>query len=568
MRRPRGRLAVWGARLSISLVWLPVLVVGASSHLARRTRPGIPEYPQVARVTAQMAEGAALLPAEGAERAEASPRAAVLGLTRAEVTSGVPSLAVLAEAVPHRPGPPAGLLAGSRSFLPHSSGPAPEPVAPLTELAHSVSQPPPAAASAPSLAPAPSLALVPTPEPHARPRPVPPAVSGPPNISQQALPTPRARAPRTDSRLRASEALAAAWAEQNVRSVRFDAGYYYGTGKSMRQLADDLTRSWAEKGVNLIYYYAYNRVYGARYRTSYPGNIMEDFGRQDLLTYMLQSAHSRGLKVIAWFYGPQHKRIWETHPKWREKTADGRDYRPTADSYYLCVRNPEVVKWWLGFIDDILVHYPDLDGVDIAEAQVDTWGDHACHCRECRNQFTQSYPRQPVGGTSWRQFRADGLSRLLLATNHLAHGYGKEAHLTTVFTAKADGRLMAPGIIRDATGLDLDAILSSTDRPDVIQAELIWQQWAATYQDPVTFTAEWTHQAVDEAKYLTAGRARLIAHLEVTDFGLGPLDGPRLGTTVAAAVQGAPYGIDVYDAHLIDQTEDATRYLQMAWLTF
>jgi hypothetical protein len=419
--------------------------------------------------------------------------------------------------------------------------------------------------SAPRLAPAPSTLYALAPEPHRAPGAAPPQFTAPPTSRTEARPEPK---PHRTGKQRPSEQLAEAWAQESVRSVRFDAGYYYGAGKSVRQLADDLTASWSQKGVNLIYYYAYNRVYGARYRTSYPGNIMEDFGRQDLLRYMLEAAHARGMKVIAWFYGPQHKQMWEKHSSWREKVSNGRDYRPTQDSYYLCVRNPEVTSWWLGFIDDILISYPDLDGVDIAEAQLDEWGDNACYCNTCKTAYSREYPRRRATSDSWHQFRADGLTRLLLATNQLVRGRGKEAHITTVFTARSDGALMPSSVVRDAIGFDLDVILGSADRPNVVQAELIWQQWAATYNDRVTFTPGWTTQAVLQAKNMVAGRASLIAHLEVTDFGSGGLNGPQIGITVAAAVAGDPHGIDIYDAHLIDQTEGATSYLQTAWLGF
>jgi len=102
----------------------------------------------------------------------------------------------------------------------------------------------------------------------------------------------------------------------------------------------------------------------------------------------------------------------------------------------------------------------------------------------------------------------------------------------------------------------------------VIQAELIWQQWAALYDDEVTFTPEWTRRAIRQANAMVRGRARLIAHLEVTDFGCGGLDDSDLGLTVAAAVAATPYGIDIYGTHLLDSTEGAGRELQMAWLSF
>jgi hypothetical protein len=353
---------------------------------------------------------------------------------------------------------------------------------------------------------------------------------------------------------------------RQVRAVRFDAGYHYDRGLTARQLAVELTDSWAEQGVNLVYYYAYNRVYGARYRTSYPGNIMEDYGRQDLLRHLLREAHRREIRVIAWLHGVQHKHMWEARPEWREKNADGSDYKPDADSYYLCVRNPQVIQWWLGLLDELLTGYPELDGIDLAECQLDVWGDNACHCDGCRGQFAQAHPAAAVAGKAWRAFRGQGLTQLLLASTRLAHSFGKEAHITTVLTARRDGQLMSSAQVRDAIGFDLEGVLSHPDRPDVLQAELIWQQWAAAYGDPVTFTPEWTEGAVRQAKEMVRGRARLVAHVEVTNFGTGALDGPRLGRTIASAIRGGPAGIDIYDAHLLAQTEGITSHLQTAWL--
>ena len=420
-----------------------------------------------------------------------------------------------------------------------SYGPAPEPVAPSHEAALRPSEPPPAVASAPRPAPAPIAPAVPAPEPRTPPQAAPMQPIG------------------TRSKARGTH---------QVRAVRFDAGYYYGGGLSARELAEELARSWADQGVNLVYYYAYNRVYGARYHTRYAGNIMEDYGRQDLLRHVLRECHKHGIKVIAWVQGVQHKQLWESHPEWRQKKADGSDYKPDADSYYLCVRNPEVMQWWLGLVDELLQSYPDLDGVDLAEFQLDLWGDHACYCEHCREQFAQAHPKSKAPSDEWREFRAEGLSRVLLATTRLAHSYGKEVHVTTVLTARPDGKLMTSAQVRDAIGFDLEAVLAGPDRPEVIQAELIWQQWASTYGNRQTFTPQWTESAVRQAKQMVRGRAKLIAHVEVTDFGVGGLDGPGLARTIASAAQADPYGIDIYDAHLLAQTEGAAHYLQLAWL--
>ena len=84
--------------------------------------------------------------------------------------------------------------------------------------------------------------------------------------------------------------------------------------------------------------------------------------------------------------------------------------------------------------------------------------------------------------------------------------------------------------------------------------------------DEVTFTPEWTKTAVRQAKDMLRGRARLIAHVEVTDFGAGGLDGPSLARTIASAAQGGATGIDIYDAHLLAEVDQASRHLQTAWL--
>lgn len=127
---------------------------------------------------------------------------------------------------------------------------------------------------------------------------------------------------------------------------------------------------------------------------------------------------------------------------------------------------------------------------------------------------------------------------------------------------------MASGEVGKATGFDLEGVLNAPERPDIIQAELIWQQWAALYGDRRTFAPAWTAEAVRQAKEMVGGRARMIAHLELVDFGCGGLDAPQLGLTVAAAVKESPYGIDIYDAHLLEKMEGVTQHLQMAWLNF
>lgn len=348
-------------------------------------------------------------------------------------------------------------------------------------------------------------------------------------------------------------------------AVRFDAGYYY-LGLSAPQLAESLAAQWQSQGVTDVYFYAYNYYYGARYYTTYPGNVMEDWGRQDLLGYLLSSCHARGLRVIAWVFAPVHKQVWDNHPEWREKDYYGRDYQPSWLPYRLCVAHPEFRAWWRGFILDLLNRYPTLDGVDLAEPQVAEWGDEACYNSADVSAFRQAYPNAPLPGPEWRVFRAGTMTDFLLETGALCHQAGREFHVTQTLTAWEDGTLISSADLRDAIGFDLEGLLNDTTRrPEVFVAELIWQQWLATYGDARTFTPGWTTWATQQAATRVAGRTRLVAHIELSDFGWGGLDGPLLGQTTQAALAAGPYGVEVYDTALLDVTPGAWSYLSAAW---
>jgi len=348
-------------------------------------------------------------------------------------------------------------------------------------------------------------------------------------------------------------------------AVRFDAGYYYAD-LSAPQLADSLAAQWQSQGVTDVYFYAYNYYYGARYYTTYPGNVMEDWGRQDLLGRMLASCHARGIRVIAWIFAPEHKQVWDNHPEWREKDYYGRDYVPGWLQYRLCVAHPDFRAWWRGFVQDLLTRYPTLDGIDIAEPQVAEWGDVACYNASDVYAFRQAYPGRPYPGPEWRVYRADTMTDFLLETGNLCHRAGREFHVTQTLTAWGDGSLISNADLRDAIGFDLDGVLGDAARkPDVLVAELIWQQWLAVYGDSRTFTPAWTTWATQQAREQVAGRAQLLTHLELFDFGAGGLDGPLLAQTTQAAFAAGPAGVDVYDTALLDTTPYAWADLSAAW---
>ncbi len=337
-----------------------------------------------------------------------------------------------------------------------------------------------------------------------------------------------------------------------VRAVRFDPGYYYGTGLPVDTLVERLITHWHAQGVNTIYYYAYSFAYGARYQTRYPFTQQEDFGRLDLLGRLIDAAHPRGMKVVAWIYVLRHKGAWDARPDWRSVRDDGRPYADGFDEYFLSPHHPEAVRWWLGFVEDLLRRYPELDGIDLAEPVVNWWGNLADYSPAAQAAFRQAYPQATIGGEVWQRFRAEAESRVVEASTQLARRYGKAVHVTMTLPARADGSLMAPPVLARYTGFDLDRILRGPARPDYVNVELIFQQWVAEHRAPEVFTPEWTASAAAAARALVAGRAELIVHLELSAFGGIAPSIPQLARALRAVRSAGIDAIDLYATHLID----------------
>lgn len=339
-----------------------------------------------------------------------------------------------------------------------------------------------------------------------------------------------------------------------IYAVRFDPGYYYNTGLPVDTLVQRLVTHWEAQGVTTVYYYAYSFAYGARYRTRYAFTQQEDFGRLDLLRRVIDAAHRRNIKVVAWLYVLRHRGAWEARPEWRSLTADGQPYVQGFDRYFLSPHNPEAVQWWLGFVEDLLRAAPGLDGVDFAEPVVNWWGAVADHSPAARAAFERAHPDAPVGSDAWRRFRAEALGDVLEASIDVVRRYRKDAHVTMTLPARSDGSLLAPAVLAQHTGFDLDRLLRGRSRPDYVNVELIYQQWVAEHQAPEVFTPEWTAAAAAEAQRLIGGRARLVVHVELSAFGGVVPSLPQFARTLRALRGEGVNAIDLYATHLLDSS--------------
>ncbi|MBN2102875.1 DUF2334 domain-containing protein [bacterium] len=336
-------------------------------------------------------------------------------------------------------------------------------------------------------------------------------------------------------------------------SVRFDPSYYYDVDLKVPALCEELVSNWKESGINTVYVKVYDPLYGAVYKTRYIHNIQTDYGRLNLLKSLIKTGHNHGIQIFAWIPAFQHKQVWEAHPEWRSKQADETDYQPDENSCHLCVRNPEYGKWWIGFVEDLLKRYRDLDGVDIAEPVVSWKPDKVCYCRHCReaqNRMSDSY-----GTTKKDAFeltRSAALTSLIEETCRLVHSHGKPVSVTSLTTAYSEGSLYSAREQQSATGFDLEAVLELEHKPDIINMEILWQEWANFWNDTTLFQPEWTKQAVREVIKQVDNRSKLVIHVEMTPLGDIQVPDKMFVRSIYAALDGGAQGIDFYDSHQAD----------------
>ncbi len=332
---------------------------------------------------------------------------------------------------------------------------------------------------------------------------------------------------------------------QRTAAVRIDPSYYYN-GRRPSNLAEALARQWSEAGVNLVYFRAYDPAYGAFYRTSYRHNREGEFGRYDLLKHILKQCRKRNIHVSAWLPVMNHRGAWEAHPEWREKTETGEDYQATGLEYPLCYRNPDAGKWWLGFINDLLKNYPELDSVDLAEPVVSWKAGDACYCSLCREAYAkQSKPADIV--------RSEPLTALIQQSLAKIHAGGFSGSVTFVAVSDIAGKLRSHAEVRHITGFDLPAILggNTEQRPDTICPEFIWQEWKSRYSGEA-FNPEWSGKALRQLAWSIDSPIPIIAHVEATDFNGVSISPEELGLTLKSVLQAGAQGTDVYSSHLLD----------------
>ncbi len=135
------------------------------------------------------------------------------------------------------------------------------------------------------------------------------------------------------------------------RSERLSALFDY----SYRLKADlpSLARNWRDAGIASLHVGAWDFF-----------NLNSD--KKSYLHKLIEESHKNGILVYAWLELPHVSGpFWNRHPKWREKTATGRDAQVDWRSL-MNLEDPDCFKAMTEGLQNLLLNF-DWDGVDIAE---------------------------------------------------------------------------------------------------------------------------------------------------------------------------------------------------------
>lgn len=342
---------------------------------------------------------------------------------------------------------------------------------------------------------------------------------------------------------------------QRTIAVRFDPSFYYN-GERPERLAEQLAERWASSGINLVFYRAYDPYFGAFYRTRYEYNREGEYGKYNLLKYILRESHARNIRVFGWLPVMNHHGAWEAHPEWRAKTASGNDFSDKGLEFPICTRSTESRTWWYNFVRDFLNNYPGIDGIDFAEPVVAWQNGDACWCKSCIEAFEKLGAEMTSD-----EIRAQPLTSLLKESIAITHRAGKQASVTFLVTADSSGEIFNLEQMRNLTGFDLASLLHAEDNemPDIICPEFLWQELKSRYLEADAssplFSPEWTGQAFRKFLREIDIPIEVVIHLEITDFPGVKVDAHAFKASLQSALQNDAFHIDVYSSNQLDRKD-------------
>jgi hypothetical protein len=121
----------------------------------------------------------------------------------------------------------------------------------------------------------------------------------------------------------------------------------------------------------------------------------------------------------------------------------------------------------------------------------------------------------------------------------------------TLSDAWSNGAILSPRKQTEQSGLDMEALLNGPHPPDWVNYEIIWQQWAAI-RGTAAFNYDWAEETALRLARRTDGRARVIYHLELTDFGSQRMTPEKMAKTIERVMRAQPDGVECYHSRALD----------------
>ncbi len=129
---------------------------------------------------------------------------------------------------------------------------------------------------------------------------------------------------------------------------------------------------------------------------------------------------------------------------------------------------------------------------------------------------------------------------------------GIDTYIMTITDAWSNGAILSPRRQAEESGFDLEALLDGPYPPGWVNFEIIWQQWAAIYGTEA-FNYDWAEETARRLVRRTDGRAKVVLHVELTNFGNQRMTPTKIARTIAKVHRARPDGIECYHSGAIDR---------------
>jgi len=187
---------------------------------------------------------------------------------------------------------------------------------------------------------------------------------------------------------------------------------------------DEAVNLCDEIGINSIFVVTWNKG-----MTTYPSKIMADFtgvsidtqftGR-DPLQELIESAHKKNIKVIAWFefgfsssYNENGGKILQKKPEWVSKNINGKLVSKNGFEW-MNGFHPDVQNFMLSLIMEVVKNY-DIDGIQ-GDDRLPAMPSEAGYDDYTRNLFKVNngkFPPEDSKDLEWTKFRAEILNNFM-----------------------------------------------------------------------------------------------------------------------------------------------------------